>query len=138
MMTQDIIMKTTKWLYKGRKQISTMDVFPSKFKAYLEDVLVKELKTNRFNYIAIYYRHDEKPDELRYEEFDKNEWLLSEGLQMSPNDIYVMEKYKESFLNFFDRCVNMLKCYEKDKDYGYRYRDVKKERDRIINMMNSS
>ena len=29
-----------------------------------------------------------------------------------PNDMYIMEKYKEGFIKFIGRCVNMLKCYE--------------------------
>ena len=114
-----------------------MDVFPSKFKAYLEDVLVKELNTNRFNYIAVYYRHEEKPNGLRYSDIDKNEWMLSEGAQMTPNDIYVMEKYKENFIKFLDICVNVLNCYENDKKFGYRYSDVKKERDRVVKVINT-
>ena len=72
------------YLYKDKNQLSSMDTFPSKFKAYLEDLLVKDLTTKRFNYIEVYYRHEEKPNKLRYDDFDKNEWSLSEGLQMTP------------------------------------------------------
>lgn len=124
------------YIYKGEEQLTSMDTFPASFQAYLENVLLKEIKTNKFNYVAVYFNHHHKPDALKYSEFNKDDWLLSEGLQMSPSDIEVMEKYKKNFINFLDKCLDILKCFENDTNVGYRYSDIKKERDRIVKVMN--
>lgn len=123
--------------YYNKKQLTSFDKFPSAFQCYLEELLVDELKTTNFNFIAVYYGHDSKPDELKYSDFDKNEWILSEGLQMTLDDVTIMEKYKRNFINFVDSCVNMLKCYEKSKNYKYKYTIVNKERNRIVKAINS-
>lgn len=124
-----------KFLFKGKKRITSCDIFPSAFKCYLEDVMYTELTIKNFDFTSIYYSHSQKPQELKYDDFDKNEWSLSEGLQMTQNDLYIMEKYKEQFLDFVERCLNMLKFFENDKKHSYRYEEIKKERNRLLKIM---
>lgn len=125
------------YLYKGRNNISSIDIFPCSFSSYLEDVLVKELKTKNFNYMSVYYSHDDKPEELKFSDFDKNEWLLSEETGMTKNDTFVMERYKTFFIDFIDNCISILKSYENIVNFSKKYNKVKKERDRIVNVMNT-
>lgn len=125
-----------KYLYKGKEELASNDTFTGSFRMYLEEVLTRELITKRFNYIAVYSWGGEFPDELKYSDFDKNEWILSEGLQMSPNDIQIMKKYRKFFLMFVDKCVNILYNYfEKDERFSYMYIDAKKEFNRLVKVM---
>jgi hypothetical protein len=124
-----------KYLFKGGKQLSSFDVFPSTFQSSLEQVLIRELST-KFNFPVVYYRHKDKPNELKYSDFDKNEWQLSEGFEMNSNDICVMEKYKEEFIKFLDSCVSLIETFNNTGRSIYEHNRVKKERDRIVKVMN--
>lgn len=44
---------------------------------------------------SIYYQHQKKPQELRFDEFSKYDWWLTKGPEMSESDMVLMEKYKQ-------------------------------------------
>ncbi|CAH6419121.1 Hypothetical protein HVR_LOCUS315 [uncultured virus] len=64
-----------KYLFRGQKQLTGMDPYPCYFKSYLEDFLVSELNTKRFNYVRVYYSRDTIPDELKFDSFNREEWI---------------------------------------------------------------
>jgi hypothetical protein len=114
--------------------MSSLDEFPSAFKAYLEDFLIIELRTNNFYYIPIYY--SKKPEQLRYDDFNKNEWLLSDDIDMTLNDVDIMKKYKINFLNFIKKCENILLYFQNKENCQYKYIKIKTEVDRMTKIMN--
>lgn len=120
------------YIYLGKQNITSFDYFPCLFNAKMENIMIEEMTTKNFNYIPIYYCHEDKPRELYFSEFDENEWLLSEGLEMSLNDIQIMEKYKIQFINFLDRCIILMGKHNMDND-----RMCEKKRNRIVQIMNN-
>ena len=89
-----------KYLFKGKKSIGTLSVFPSHFQSGLENVLYKSLYNKKFDFISVYYGHCNVPEELQFDSFNKNEWVLSEGFEMTYDDAILMEKYKVEFFGF--------------------------------------
>jgi hypothetical protein len=124
-----------KYLFRGQKSITTLDVYPSCFICYLEDILAKEIQTKQFNILSVYYGYEDKPEELRFDNFYKEEWLLSEGSAMSETDLFVMEKYKMYFIYFLDKCVDLLKEYKKIDTFNDKYYKCRNERNIIYNVM---
>lgn len=117
----------------GKKYISPIDTFPAQFKNLLEVVMLKELSNKNFNYLAIYYNHHDKPPELMYSEFNKNDWKLSEGYQMSEQDIGIMEKYKSGFTKFLNRCIDLINQHKLDHN-----KTCLREINRIKKIMNKN
>jgi hypothetical protein len=64
---------------------------------------------NAFDVYAVYTNHAEKPEHLRFSEFDKKEWSLDDSTIMTPKDIDIMERYKRGFLDFLELCVILIK-----------------------------
>ena len=124
-----------KYLLMGKSKITNIDIYPCSFQSYLESILYGELTQKNFNYICVYYGDDGKPEELKFDTFDKNDWLLSNREEMTSSDINVMKKYKSGFLLFLDKCVNMLSYLKNTKCVEYKYEIVKEEQTRIINQM---
>lgn len=79
------------------------------YKCYLENTMIKEMTTNRMNYINIYYANVEKPNDFKYMEFNEEEWKLSKGQNMNDNDCQIMEKFKNGLLVFLNECVDLMK-----------------------------
>ncbi len=77
----------------------------------MEEVLIKDIGHNKFNYISFYYDHESKPEELQFSDFNKNEWLLTKGLDMTPDDITIMEKFKNLLLNLMEECNTQMAKY---------------------------
>ena len=98
----------TNYIFLGKKNITSWDYFPSQFNSKMENIMIEEMTTKNFNYIPIYYCLEDKPSELHFSDFDENEWVLSEGLEMSRNDIQIVEKYKILFVDFWDLCIRMM------------------------------
>lgn len=124
-----------KYLYRGQNGISSLDTFPSLYKSALEDIMYRELGKPTFDGTVIYYGHDNKPDDLKFDHFDKNEWSLSEGFEMNEADMAVMEKYKREFLEFLDKCVGILLPFAMEKRNKYKYTEAKKEYMRLVKVM---
>lgn len=89
-------------------------LFPHMFRINMENVFRKEMDTTHFNYEEIYIDNEKIPDDFRFNKFNENEWILSDGAEMSPEDEDIMEKYKTGFINFLNRCVQRLNKYELD------------------------
>jgi hypothetical protein len=52
---------------------------------------------------------DQKPEELFYDSYDPEEWILDPGLEMTYDDIYIMERYKTRYLEFLHEAMDALK-----------------------------
>ena len=85
---------------------------------------------NNFNYTDIYYSFDDKPDEIRFNDFNKKEWLLSGGSEINKDDIEIMIKYRDGFINFLDKCDHLIKRHKLDS-----LRQCEKEIKRITKIM---
>lgn len=118
------------YLFAKRRVLSSID-FPGAFKSRLENVLIRELTTPNFNYITVYYNEDAKPDELKFSHYDQDEWLLSDGPEMSENDVSIMEKYKMGFITLLVKCTTIVQEFEEDIDNRCR-----RETKRIMKAMN--
>lgn len=125
-----------RYLFRGLQGITSLDYpYPTLYKSALEDIMYRELGKPTFDATLVYYDHESKPDDLKYDGFDKEQWLLSEGFEMSPEDIKVMERYKEGFLEFLDKCEKILLDFVTEKDNKYKYTDAKKEHTRLLKIM---
>lgn len=118
------------YLFWGKHGSSTMDPYPSMFNCHLENVLIRELKTDKFDFISVYYGHDIKPEYLKYDTFNKDDWILSQDQSMTLEDIAIMERFKTQFLEFLNYCVNISVCLESKK-----HRELNKIRDSIFKAM---
>lgn len=115
------------YLFRGQKQLTDLDDYPCPFESYLENLLIYELTTKRFNYLHVYYHTQENPLVFI---FNKDEWILSEGVEMTPNDIIIMEKLKSRFLLFIESCVDA--CRSRPEEY----RHLIRIKNKIIRSMN--
>lgn len=137
------IEKRTKLYYKNylftdKKYLTTWDVFPSVFRSLLEEVLLKELTMNNFqyanknyNYTDIYYNIDDKPVEIRFNKFNKSDWVLSEGSEINKDDIEILIKYRDGLIGFLDKCSHLINRYSLDSK-----RKCQKEIVRLTKIMN--
>lgn len=121
----------SKYLYRGQKNLNSLDPYPSTFKSHLEDSLAQELIDKRFKFIGVYYSRRQVPVELRFDTFDENEWILSEGPSMIQNDIIIMERYKTRFTSFLDFCVDVASNLESKK-----LTELQRIRNKIVTSMN--
>jgi hypothetical protein len=121
----------SKYLFEGKRKISSLDIFPCSYKSVLEDVIAAQMPWE-FRVTSIYYNHMNKPDRFRYSDFDESEWSLSIGDTMSPNDIEVMQRYKTGLVQFLDLCLNVVLQSPRSKsDHGR----LKRYRDKINNLI---
>lgn len=98
--------------YKNYLLINNFDLFD--FKNHLENALCKEMTTDKMNRLNIYFSHELKPDDLKFSDFDKNEWKLSISLDMTNNDIAIMEKFKNNLLLFLEECLQVMHKFNSD------------------------
>lgn len=105
------------YVFWGKRQHGTFSPFPCEYKCYLEDVMYSQVAnatTNDFDCLAVYYNHQDKPEQLKFSEFHADEWNLSKGSAMTEEDLQVMKKYRKGFLSFLDSCLEELKHGKKD------------------------
>ena len=117
------------YLHTGKKVMNSWDMIPYSFQGLLENVMLKEMSTKKFNYIPIYY--GEAPRDFNYNNFDIDKWTFSDHNYMTPEDIDIMEKYKSRYITFVTKCVKLINKYRMDR--GGKYSN---ELIRIINVMN--
>lgn len=99
--------KLTKHYYKNylfMKDFNNLSIF----KCYMENSMIKEMSTDKMNYVPIYYGHEYKPEEFKYDKYEKNEWKLSSRKGMSNNDKQIMEKYKIGIIKFLRECIKIM------------------------------
>ncbi len=104
--------------------ITSFDIFPCSFQCWLEEVMLREwpikdsrsnpdsetlkkLKipeiwfpdTSKFVLIDVYYN---LKDVVRCQLFEKGEWQLSTNSNITTQDMTVLSKFKQRWMNFFD------------------------------------
>jgi hypothetical protein len=99
----------TKYLFEGHRSIINGGPILSALKSHLETTLVYELSTRNFDCMFIYYHLSEKPGELLYDSYNPDAWMLDPGLEMTCNDIHIMERYKTMYLDFLHEAVDALR-----------------------------
>lgn len=133
-----------RYLFKSRKSITSLDPHPSHYQSILENVLLEELKQtlpnakDNFDYMSVYYSHNCKPETLKFNNFDSNQWTLSQGPQMTLEDIAVMVKYKQGFIAHLDKLLLIIKNskWVRYEGTGEKIQKLQKERDRVFEVMN--
>jgi hypothetical protein len=127
-----------RYLFKNQKGITNLDIFPSEFSCRLETILEHELSLEartHLEFTNIYYFRDiSLPKELKYEDYDKELWILDDEYEMTDHDITIMEKYKMSLFEFIDNCLTVI---DKNKDFILKkyYNNMIKERKRFESCM---
>jgi hypothetical protein len=97
-----------KIVFTGRKSILSSDPFPCEFKGNLEDLLAIDLSDRNFPFQDVYYNLEDRTDDLKFCKFKPEEWFLSESQTMSNQDIIVMTKFRDDFLDFIKECIDTL------------------------------
>lgn len=86
----------------------------NKYKCCLENVMIKQLKTKKFNYIPIYYSDEEKTDDFWLCKINKNEWILSNGELLNNLDIDLINKYIQDYYDVAKECIFLLIEYHEN------------------------
>lgn len=96
--------------YKDR--ITDVDVFLGLFRALLDKGLCNDYKkyprpkTSKCSTIDdIYYSSHNKPEDIRFSDFNYHKWIISEGPELSPGDLDLLNKYKEGVIGFMERSI---------------------------------
>lgn len=119
-----------KYVFMGKEYINSLTPFPCDFKTNMEEILASELDEVGFDTTSVYYQNPLKPAHLRFDEFEKGEWILSDGPKMSHKDKQTLENFKKGVLNLVEDCITMMKNHEKEDN------DCKKEYKRLLKKMN--
>jgi hypothetical protein len=126
-----------KYVFLDGKIRNEWSLFPSAFKCYLEKCMALELNLERglpsgqFELIAVYYDHDQKPYNIRFDSFERKEWKLDRCTNMTQKDVEVMEHYKKGLLAFLGACVEIVNKSGVDREES-----CEKEWKRIQRVMN--
>ena len=98
--------------YRNYLLINNFDLFD--FKSHMENALFSEMTTDKMNRLDIYFNHELKPEDLKFSDFDKNEWKLSNEIDMTNNDVAIMEKFKNNLLVFLEECLQIMRKFNSD------------------------
>jgi hypothetical protein len=94
--------------FRGNEEITNF----SHFKSALEDVMLQEAPRSHrpINDPLVYYNHESKPSELKFDDFDREDWTLDGSTQaMTVRDRRICQRFVRSFLRFLQDCVRRMK-----------------------------
>jgi hypothetical protein len=91
-----------------------------------------------YNLWDVYGGHPKHPQNLRFDQFNPNDWQLNSGHTMTSHDIEIMERFKQGIQPFIERCLELLRRYDNRENTYMRneYRKCLKWHKRITNSMN--
>lgn len=101
------------YLFHGTEEIcSFTESVYTKFASYLEELFRVETRRfeqrNKFNYTELYYNHYKKPDELKFDDFDEEEWVLDAQIELSERDVQIFNNFKELYITTIDSLFTIL------------------------------
>jgi hypothetical protein len=74
----------------------------------------KELYNDELDADIVYYGHDEKPQHIRFDSFEKSDWQLDKCTHMTRMDVDAMERYKKGLLAHMQVCMDAIKAFDGD------------------------
>ncbi len=98
-----------KYIFLGRREAGD-DEIQIMLKSELENVMFSQ--TN-IRYIGVYYNHEEKPKEISFSSFDKDEWLLATEDEMTAVDEIIMYKFMMHYLDLLQTSLKIINCVPK-------------------------